>query len=268
MRVRFFPSLDSDTNALIMSYMLRIDLALMRVVCSEWRKWIPPQRLTFEKDFRNIPEWYDRSDYIAAVEKNIVFPPALANEWDRPSNITVVDNYAKIHTLLYYYRRINYKPSIGAVWNCCTFEEMQTIVLPMLMVKSKWMSKLFWVLLLSKKQKARRTLDWLFEKGFNVKYGGFIAPSLPEDRIDDIVFGHLKYLHDTKKLDNWFWENYLKKLWTEREVIVNKARLIDLVIMCDYVPPVACSKVTDAEHEKFIHICGCEKVVTYKKRKV
>lgn len=268
MRVRFFPSLDSDTNSLIMSYMLRIDLALMRVVCTEWRKWIPPQRLTFEKDFRNIPEWYHRLEYIATIEKNIVFPPALVNVWNSSYKATVVHNHAKIYTLLFYYRRINYKPSIRIVWDCCEFEDMESIILPMLMAKPSWVANLFWVLLLSKKQEARPSLDWLFEKGFNLQYGGFFNTSVSGINLDDVVFGHLKYLHDTKKLDNWFWENYSKKLWTEREIIENKERLMDLAIMCNYVPPVACSKVTDAEHEKFIHICGCEKVVTYKKRKI
>lgn len=268
MRVRFFPSLDSDTNALIMSYMLRIDLALMRVVCSEWRKWIPPQRLTFEKDFRNIPEHYNRLEYIASIEKNIVFPSKLDETWAKRNRMDVINTCARVYTLMFYYRKIRCDLDIVNVWNRCVFEEIEPILLPMLMARPQWISHLFWGILPLDKKCVTDTLDWIEEKGFvSNYYGAFFDKAIMPSRLNDIVLSHLKYLHNRKKIMNWFWTSYLDFLW--RNVgDVNKTIIFDLAIMCNYVPPVACSKVTDAEHERIIHICGCEKVVTYKKRKV
>lgn len=263
MKGLLFPKLGKNLNHLIERFFISVDLCLMRATCTAWWHMIPPQKLSFEKDFCEIPVYYDRLEYILQIEKWITFCGSAKSVWERFANMQYVMKAAQIHTLLFYCRKVSVRPEITTVWSACKFEEFDTILLPILMCKLGARGGLFWHIFLEGDSKS---IDWMFEKGFVKNYSAFFMYAPKIAHFNEKAFENMNHICKTKKSQSWLWEKYSKLLWQSFAPDVVHL-LLRFAQICRYVPDETCSLVSKSTHKEMLEICGCQPMVIYKKMK-
>jgi hypothetical protein len=264
---RFNDELNGDLGKYIFKFLLPLDLCMSRVVCKDWSKLIAPQRLTFEQDFCEIKTTEDRQEYVSELEKLIVFPDRLIPVWRNRDRNALVNIKAWPYTFLFYYRKIRTEPSFFGLYKSCeTIQHIEDILLPIITFRRELIWELFWCMT---RTNYRAGLDWLF-KTFTPLFdsnGSFTHPRISL-AFDQSSLNGLTHLYNTKNIPPSCWKSYSDSLWRDGGLVASEIGfLIDLALLCNYIPDIACSKISPQQHEKILHLCGCEPAVTYKKRK-
>lgn len=267
MKGRLFEPLGSDLNGLIMRYLNGIDQSLCRVVCKNWSSIIPPQRPTFEKDFCKIPHKHDRREYIDEVDRCIVFPSALVVCWKDAKKSHIVNNTAWIHTLIFYCRKSDQVPSFELLAKSCLPKDFDTMLLPLVLTSRKNRDQMFWLAIY---YGAKESLQWMFDKNMHIlsreylSSGGYVKVY----QFSEKTFELFQWMYNIQKMPHSFWIEYSDMLWKSGDFTVNSTvpKLVRFAKICQYLPEEACSQVWPDQHEKIIDMCGCEPVVTYKKK--
>jgi hypothetical protein len=262
MKGRLFNALGSDLNGLIMRNLNGIDQSLCRVVCKNWAAIIPPQRPTFEKDFRKMPKKHDRKEYMDEVERCIVFPSTLVVCWKDAKKCHFVNAEMFVYTLMFYYRKTDQIPSFALLAKSCLPRDYDTVLLSLVLTVRKNRDEMFWLAI---QYGAKETLQWMFNK--NMLYmsreylssGGYVKAY----QFSEKTFELFQWMYDTQTMPPAFWIEYSDMLW---KVGVDVPKLVKFAKICQYLPEEACSKVSPEEHKQLLDMCGCEPVVIYKKK--
>lgn len=269
MRVRLFDPLPGDLNYLILKWFTPLDLALARVVCRGWSQAVTPQKLTYQKDYLRTLVEYDRAEYVLAVQRYTVlrnWSAELVN-----SMFSKLKDTNAIYSLFLWYR-LNKSTAIDrrSISVMCKNSPhlWDLILLPILMMDVKQRISLFWDAVYDYNLPL---LDWLHTTEFiDISYEYFGDDWLNPNDLYDNSFKSMEYLATTKKMDCSFWKLYTTNIWAYRED--DEDRNIDefvrLVEICGVVPKSACENATTKEHLEFIHICGCEQEISFKRKKV
>jgi hypothetical protein len=269
MRARFNSELDSNIASLIFQWLSNLDLCLSRAVCKNWWRLIPKQTLTFKDDFFKTLVEYDRLEYVSSVQKWTTF----VNNRQRITHfrydilIEKKSPYAAVcfHSL---FKQVFY---ITMLFECCNPSEnhWNDILLPRIRTDTKDLVALFWEVLdtrklfFFKKIIESDLINWNDNSIFQnvmLSWVGILEP---------MYFDALKYLKSTKKTSRVFWEELVTHLWKHNSIPVRYSinRLVELYELCEFVPEVVCERATPEEHQKFNHVCGCEKVIIFKRQK-
>ena len=265
MKGRLFEPLGSDLNGLIMRYLNEIDQSLCRVVCKNWATIIPPQRPTFEKDFRKIPKKHDRKEYIDEMDRCIVFPSNLVVCWKDTKKCHFVNVEMFVYTLMFYYRKTDQIPSFALLAESCQPKDFDTILLPLVLTCRKNRDTLFWLAI---SYAGKDALQWMFDKNMHhlsseyISSGGYVRGSQFSERTFEIF----QWIYNTQEMPPSFWIEYSDRLWKVVCASPDVSKLVKFAKICQYLPEEACSKVSPEEHKQLLDMCGCEPVVIYKKK--
>ena len=265
MKGRLFNSLGSDLNGLILRYLTPLDLALSRVVCKTWNAIIPKQKLG-RHEFYVTLSWYDRQEYVIAVEKHTVFGPSFLRKYvpDAPEDM---ENKSAIYTFLLKTRILNIVLNTYEVLLVCKDvpHSWENVLLSLITLDSQRRVELFWGAVA---ENCVTLLEWFFTKSFKIT-------EFYLDGDDWIIpwkeFNSFRYLYDTNRVTKNWWVRYLDLIWKAIKNFKEKKQdftpFFELVKICNTVPNVVCEQATIEQHEQFNHICGCEKTFVFKKRK-
>lgn len=269
MRGRLFPSLDGNLNYLILRYLPPLDLCMARAVCKDWWTIVPKQRLTWQKDFCGTLADYDGQDYVAEVEQRTSFEKDLDDVWFDNSIIELQDKGAA-HSLMLFWRliRSDIMDITALSISCKTVASWNTILLPILTSNENYCADIFWE---SVFQYEFSFMDWMFQRRlieFKDCYFRFGCCITFKELTRDCLKG-LNHLYKKHGPPKYFWISLMDRLWKDDtpEDDYEIERFITLVEMCGFVSEKACQNALTEQHLRFNHICGCEKVISFKKRK-
>lgn len=273
MRARFNSQLNSNIASLIFKHLNRLDLCASRAVCKDWFGLIPKQTLSFKDDFFGTLVKYDRSEYVSSVRDwtEISVHPRKEYFWFRYDYL--IGKKAPYSTV-WFYGLLKRVCHISVLSLCCNPSEdhWNNILLPRIKTNTKDLVSLFWEVLNTRKLFFFKRIieidliNWdnnsLFQN-VNLSWVSILEP---------MYFDALKYLKSTKKPSRVFWEELITHLW-RRNPVSNSGfrysinRLVELYELCEFVPEEGCEAATPEEHVLFNHLCGCEKVIIFKRRK-
>ena len=273
MRARFNSELDSNIASLIFKYLTRLDLCISRAVCRDWWRIIPKQTLTFKDDFFKTLVDYDRLEYVSSVQKWTWYAVYKSHTFTPFRYNTLIEKKAAYSTVCFHglFKQVCY---ITMLFKCCNPSEdhWNHILLPRIRTNTKDLVLSFWEVLNTRKL-------FFFKKIIESDLINWDDNSIFQGHIlgwasilEPMYFDPLKYLKSTKKPSRVFWEELITHLWRHYPVSnsdfhYSLNRLVELYELCEFVLEVACEAATPEEHQKFNHVCGCEKVIIFKKRK-
>jgi hypothetical protein len=155
------------------------------------------------------------------------------------------------------------------LFQCCNPSEdhWNNILLPRIRNNTKNLVSLFWEALNTQKL-------FFFKKIIESDLINWYNNSVFQNHIlswssilEPMYFDALKYLKSTKKASSVFWKELVTNLWRNPDFHYSNDRLVELYELCEFVPEESCEAATPEEHQKFNHLCGCEKVIIFKRRK-
>lgn len=286
MRARFNSELDENIASLIFKHLNLLDLCLSKAVCKNWRYLIsqkPRKKLKFKKDFCETLVEYDRSEYVSAVERWTTFYGALRFSWFDHDIFMAAKKRGAIYSFLFFYRiRKQEVPIHNGIWLiCANFPNLwEQILLPVISLNSVLRGAFFWSAVWDAKIDF---LDWLYQKRFGLDCCDDYFNDDDDDNtwidfneLTEEMFESLRHLYTKDLMTKDFWKAYSSKIWKSiyefwKNSDKNSKKDIDsflkLIEICKEVPEDACDQATPEEHAQFSHLCGCEKVVSFKKRK-
>lgn len=263
MRVCLFDPLPSDLNYLILKWFTPLDLALARVVCKGWSQEIGPQRLTFSDGFTNIPIHYDRQEYVLEMERCITFPQSLYNVWRSVACKNTITESCWIHFALFFSRKTGTNIGLESTIQKCYRKESlwYSILLPLFSVHSEDSPLMFWHAII---QEDIYFLVWVVKNFFtNVMH--YTERVLPFSYFTDSRLEFLRHVKTKEILPAEFWPRLVKHLHWKSPGYGSKFRTIFEV--CNFVPYGGCEALDYTDHESILHLCGCERILSFKKRK-
>jgi hypothetical protein len=256
--------------SLIFKWLTRLDLCLSRAVCRDWFRLIPKQTLGFEDDFFKTLVEYDRSEYVSSI-RDWTKLPVYVRKGYMPFRYDVLIEKKSPYATVLFYDFFKQVCNISVLFQCCNPSEdhWNNILLPRIRTNRKDLVSLFWEVLNTrklfffKKIVESDLINWDDNSIFQnvmLSWVGILEP---------MYFDALKYLKSTKKPSSVFWEELVTHLWKHNSIPVRYSihRLVELYELCEFVPEVVCEAATPEEHQKFNHLCGCEKVIIFKRQK-
>jgi hypothetical protein len=285
MRARFNSELDGNIASLIFKHLSRLDLCLSKAVCRDWWRLISQKhrgKLLFKKYFCETLVEYDRPEYISAVEIWTLFPDKSMLSFDHDIFMAAKKRGAIYSFLLYYRLKRKEVPIHNGIWLiCANFPNLwEQILLPVLSLNPVLCGALFWSAVWDAKTDF---LDWLYQKRFGLgccddyfNDGDDDNTWIDFNELTEEMFGALRHLYTKDLMKKDFWKTYSSKMWKSiyefwKNSDKNSKKYIDsflkLIEICKEVPEDACDRASPEEHALFSHLCGCEKVFFFKKRK-